>query len=39
VRHPGPVLDEQTLEALTEVLEWTGLPSAYDRAGAQRPAG
>lgn len=30
VRHPGPVLDEQTLEALTEVLEWTGLPAAYD---------
>ena len=39
VRHPGPVLDEQTLEALTEVLEWTGLPAAYDRAGAQTLAG
>lgn len=37
VRHPGPVLDEQTLAALTEVLEWTGLPAAYDRAGASAP--
>lgn len=36
VRHPGPALDAGTLEALTEVLAYTGLPASYDPVGAAR---